>query len=148
VFGNLDVTKSDAVMRTVPLGGTLVAALKEWKARTAFSCADDPVFSNVEGGYTRHGNMIKRKFRPILDELAATSPGKFKRFGWHALRHYAISTWIEAGLTPKTVQTFAGHSTLTVTMDRYGHLFPSEDHREVMGKIATALFSTAHEWRT
>jgi hypothetical protein len=32
------------------------------------------------------------------------------RFNWHALRHFAISCWIEADLKPKTVQTFAGHS--------------------------------------
>ena len=44
-----------------------------------------------------------------------------KRFNWHALRHYAVSRWIDAGLQPKTIQTFAGHATLAVTMDRYGH---------------------------
>lgn len=49
------------------------------------------------------------------------------------------ATWIEAGLAPKAVQTFAGHSSLQVTMDRYGHLFPSEDHRVAMDAIAGEL---------
>ena len=57
-----------------------------------------------------------------------------------ALRHFAISTWIEAGLAPKTVQTFAGHSSLQVTMDRYGHLFKSDDHKAAMEAIAKTLF--------
>jgi integrase len=47
-----------------------------------------------------------------------------KRFTWHSLRHFAVSCWIEAGLAPKTVQTFVGHATLQMTMDTYGHLFP------------------------
>jgi integrase len=51
-------------------------------------------------------------------------------FNWHVLRHFAVSCWIEAGLSPKTVQTFAGHGSLQVTMDRYGHLCKSDDHKK------------------
>ena len=51
----------------------------------------------------------------------------------------AVSAWIEAGLAPKTIQTFAGHSSLQVTMDRYGHLFPSDDHKAAMDAIAREL---------
>ncbi|MDH3665192.1 MAG: hypothetical protein OEU92_35120 [Alphaproteobacteria bacterium] len=36
--------------------------------------------------------------------------------------------------------TAEGHSSLQVTMDRYGHLFPSEDHQEAMERIARGLF--------
>ncbi len=46
----------------------------------------------------------------------------------------------ERSLSPKTVQTFAGHKSLQVTMDRYGHLFPFEDHKVVMDHIADELF--------
>ena len=63
-----------------------------------------------------------------------------ERFNWHSLRHFAISTWIEVGLSPQIIQTFAGHSSLQVTMDRYGHLFKSEDHRKAMNEIADELF--------
>ena len=66
---------------------------------------------------------------------------KVERFNWHALRHYGISTWIEADLKPKTVQTFAGHSSLQVTMDRYGYLFKSDDHTKAMEDIAKKLLS-------
>jgi integrase len=38
------------------------------------------------------------------------------------------------------VQSFAGHSSLQVTMDRYGHLFPSEDHQQAMERIAKGMF--------
>jgi integrase len=43
-------------------------------------------------------------------------------------------------MSPKPVQTFAGHASVQVTMDRYGHLFPSEDHKRAMDHIAATLF--------
>jgi len=39
------------------------------------------------------------------------------------------------------VQTFAGHASLQITMDRYGHLFPSDNHRSAMDEIAKGLFA-------
>ena len=42
-------------------------------------------------------------------------------------------------LRPIAVQTLTGHSSLTVTMDRYGHLFPSDDHKVAMDAIAGEL---------
>jgi integrase len=116
-------------MRTIPLSKQLVLMLKEWKLRTKRKKADDLVFPNKRGWYTNHDNMVKRKFHPLFDlvekkyeqdHLDSSPP---ERFNWHALRHFAVSCWIEADLKPKTVQTFAGHSSLQVTMDRYGHLF-------------------------
>jgi integrase len=47
-------------------------------------------------------------------------------FTWRTLRHFAVSCWIDAGLPPKAVQTFAGHKSLQVSMDRYEHLFKSD----------------------
>ena len=47
----------------------------------------------------------------------------------HDLRHSAISLWIASGANPKVVQVKAGHSSISVTYDRYGHLFPDYDDR-------------------
>jgi integrase len=118
----------------VPLSAQLIAALKAWKVRSKFSKSGDLIFPNQQGGHIGHDNLIKRRFLPLFDAVGV------KRFNWHGLRHYAVSTWIEAGLTPKTVQTFSGHASLQVTMDRYGHLFPSDDHRKAMDEIARGLF--------
>jgi integrase len=89
--------------------------------------------------------MVERQFLPLFERLAkrhAEYPTQHSPapayFTWHALRHFAISCWIEAGLAPKTVQTFAGHSILAVTMDGYGHLFKSDPHSH--GQIAAAIF--------
>ncbi|KGB81937.1 integrase [Rhodovulum sp. NI22] len=137
-YGDEDVTKTAAGMRTVPLAGALVTMLKEWRLRSRFKKADDLVFPNRRGGYTGQDNMVKRQFLPLFDKLEEKGEG-IEHFNWHALRHYAVSTWIEAGLAPKTIQTFAGHSSLQVTMDRYGHMFKSDDHKTAMDLIAKGL---------
>jgi integrase len=146
-YGEEDVTKTAAGMRIIPVAQPLVLMLKEWKLRTKRKKAGDLVFPNKRGWYTGHDNMIKRKFLPLFDLLAekhrldpAQHPEAPARFNWHALRHFAVSCWIEAGLSPKTVQTFAGHCSLQVTMDRYGHLFKSDDHKKVMDAIAEDMF--------
>lgn len=143
-----DVTKTAAGMRTIPISVALVVILKAWKLRTRWSKPGDLVFPNQRGGYVIHDDMIKRKFIPLFGKLAARHEKEPHihakapaRFNWHALRHFAISTWIEAGLSPKAVQTFAGHSSLQVTMDRYGHLFKSEDHHRAMDEIAKSLLA-------
>ena len=120
VYGDEGAPKSTAGVRAVPLSGQLIAMLKAWKLKSQFSRSDDLIFPNREGHHLGHDNFIKRQFLPLFDLLPTV-----KRFNWHALRHFAVSCWIEAGLAPKTVQAFAGHASLQVTMDRYGHLFPS-----------------------
>lgn len=147
-YGEEDVTKTAAGMRTVPLSGPLILALKAWKLRSGRSKADDLLFPSCRGWYLGHDNMVKRKFDPLFKSLAkqhADAPEKHPpapaRFNWHALRHFAVSCWIDAGLSPKTVQTFAGHSSLQVTMDRYGHMFKSDDHRRAMDDIAKQVFT-------
>lgn len=141
-YGQEGPPKSSAGLRTVPLSAELVARLREARLASPFKKADDLIFPNSKGKHTSHDNVNRRRFWPIFDALEATSDAPApKRFHWHALRHFAVSCWIEAGMQPKTVQTFAGHSDLQTTMDRYGHLFPSDDHRKAMDTIAKGLFA-------
>jgi integrase len=35
--------------------------------------------------------------------------------------------------------TFAGHSSIQMTMERYGHLFPSPDHQKAMAMVEAKL---------
>jgi integrase len=43
----------------------------------------------------------------------------------HDLRHTAASSAIRAGGHPKEISEMLGHANISITMDRYGHLFPS-----------------------
>ncbi|MGV8939815.1 MAG: tyrosine-type recombinase/integrase [Allorhizobium sp.] len=132
-FGGIDTTKSAAGRRTVPIGKSMIAALTAWRSDSKFRSDGDFVFADSNGGFTRHTNLTKRLWNPLVEA------SKIKPIGWHALRHFAVSTWIEAGLQPKAVQTLAGHATYAITMDRYGHLFPTDDHREAFDKLSAAL---------
>jgi integrase len=138
--------KTNAGNRTIPISASLAAALEEWRSRSEYNRDTDPVFPNTNGTLRRHSSMLTNEFFPIfkrLDKKHEADPisvAKVKKFRWHALRHFAVSCWIEAGLQPKTVQTFAGHSSLAVTMDRYGHLFKSDDHARIMDRVGTQLF--------
>jgi integrase len=147
-YGEEGAPKSAAGVRAVPLSNQLIAMLKAWKLKSKYKNPDDLVFPNGAGNHIGHDNLIKRHFLPLFNALEAAQkndpasiPVPPRRFNWHALRHFAVSCWIEAGLAPKTVQTFAGHASLQVTMDRYGHLFPSEDHQKAMNQIAKGLFA-------
>jgi integrase len=147
VFGNEDDqgTKTAAGMRTIPMSELLVVALRDWRARSRFSGDDDFIFACKTGRWLAYQSMLTRRFFPLFDRVGekhASDPDKYpkpERCTWHALRHFAISTWIEVGLSPKAIQTFAGHSTLQMTMDRYGHLFPSDNHLIAMNKISNQL---------
>jgi integrase len=49
------------------------------------------------------------------------------QFGPHMLRHVFASLQIANGITPKHLQKLIGHSTLKMTLDTYGHLWPDVD---------------------
>ncbi len=50
---------------------------------------------------------------------------------------------IAAGVNPKALQTFMGHSSITVTLDRYGHLFPGSEGEAAV--LLDAYLSESHE---
>lgn len=134
-YGDEDVTKSEAGMRSIPLSNLLLTELKALKLRSPFSDGDDLIFPNQDGGYIDHSNFLKRDWANLLKTTETP------HFQWHHLRHFAVSCWIEAGLQPKTVQTFVGHATIAMTMDLYGHLFKSDDHQKAMDMIAKGLLT-------
>lgn len=140
-YGVEDTTKSAAGQRTVPIGKPLVDALKAFKGGALPDDIVFPIEIRRKGDdaprrvFTNHGNLLKREFKPLLKKAGQPD------VGWHSLRHFAVSTWIEDGRPPKTVQTWAGHATLAITMDRYGHLFPSDDHKKSMDRIAEGMMA-------
>jgi integrase len=46
---------------------------------------------------------------------------------FHDLRPTSVALAIAAGAHPKAIQSRMGHSSINVTLDRYGHLFPELD---------------------
>jgi integrase len=45
----------------------------------------------------------------------------------HEARHTYASLLIAAGVSSKAVSTYMGHASITITLDRYGHLMPGNE---------------------
>jgi integrase len=47
--------------------------------------------------------------------------------GLHECRHSYAADMIAAGINTKALSTYMGHSSITITLDRYGHLLPGNE---------------------
>jgi integrase len=68
--------------------------------------------------------------RDILEEI--------ELFSSHCFRHSFATRCIEAGIQPKTLQTYLGHATLQMTMDLYVSVFDQQKSEE-MKKLENML---------
>ena len=93
------------------------------------------IFSNNDGRPIRR-NGLSRVWRQASRTVGL--PPALR--GWHSLRHYGITRLIGAGVNPDYVRQFAGHTTLTETLNTYAGWWPSDtdDARDV---LAAALES-------
>ena len=146
-WGTFGPPKSKAGKRDIPLPSLVVKMLREW--RLACPQGDDNkldlVFPSATGGVLAHAVILKDIFYP-LQVAAGVTKGvdgeKVAKYGLHALRHAAVSLWIEKKLTPKRIQILAGHSSIRVTFDIYGHLFEAgEGDQDAMSEIEARLLS-------
>ena len=86
---------------------------------------DDPdafVFTSPDGDVLNHKNFYRRTFKPAVARRRLPARTRF-----HDLRHTCAALCIALGAHPKAIQERLGHSSITVTLDRYGHLFPKLD---------------------
>ncbi len=158
-WGVIGSPKSQAGHREIPMAPMVVKALREWRLICPKLPAqgDGPgklwlVFPNGEGRVESHSNIINRGYGPILVAAGCTVPHKTlkdeegnpipsAKYGLHALRHFFASWAIEQGFSAKKLQALMGHSSIQMTFDTYGHLFPSveDDHAKfAAGELALA----------
>ena len=94
------------------------------------------VFAAPDGGPLRHTNFYRRHFRPAV--VAAGLP---ERTRFHDLRHTCAALLIAEGGPALAVKQRLGHSSISVTFDRYGHLFPELE--EALTARMEAAYRTA-----
>ena len=143
-FNQIGAPKSDSSTRTVPLDpGALIPALREWKV----ACPkgdEDLVFPSSSGAVEHHKNMLKG-LASVMKAAHVVDRAGEPKYALHAFRHFFASWCINAKagggreLPPKEVQTLLGHSSIVMTLDRYGHLFPRNDDRSELAASAKAL---------
>ncbi len=138
-WNEIGTPKSEAGTRDVPIPPMVVNTLKEWK----LACPEGPldlVFPNGRGNIENLGNIHRRGFGALQIACGIVKDDGKPKYGIHALRHAAASLFIEQGLTAKRVQVIMGHSSIQMTFDTYGHLFPSpDDDQAAMEQIEARL---------
>lgn len=132
-YGKIGRPKSAAGERVIPLPPFLVNTLREWK----LACPKgelDLAFPNIHGGLDHRPSVVMRSYRPAQVRAGIiNAQGRAKYGGTHALRHFyaswCISRKADGGLELplKVVQARLGHASISMTADRYGHLFPNTD---------------------
>jgi integrase len=143
--------KSEAGERTVPLTPIVANTLREWKLACPNSEAG-LVFPSTGGLVEHHKNIVERGLVPtmIAAGVAINDGEKIMRAkytGLHALRHFyaswCINRRVDGGLElpAKVVQERLGHSSIIMTMDVYGHLFPRGDDSEELAEAERSLLA-------
>jgi integrase len=132
-YSSIGSPKSASGRRTIPLGEVTAQALKEW--RLAQPPGRTLVFGNSRDNPEHLANIHARVLVPLQKRAG------IRRYSLHSLRHYAISRWLAAGLDLKLCQTLAGHGSLSLTLDRYGHWISRHDDHARVAAVETAGFT-------
>lgn len=169
-FNDIGRPKSATSERAVPMTPMVINALREWKLACPKRATDkvdaagnrvgvlDLVFPNGKGNGESHANIINRALHPAQTAAGVTvdtckmddegNPVMAAKYtGLHALRHFYASWCINRredgglGLPPKVVQERLGHSSIVMTMDVYGHLFPKSDDADELAAAEIALLA-------
>ncbi|MGB9055625.1 MAG: tyrosine-type recombinase/integrase, partial [Pseudolabrys sp.] len=146
-FNKIGKPKSEAGERTIPLGPLVVNTLKEWR----LACPKGDlglVFPNNKGKLWDHVHIVTHfLWRTMVAAGVVNAKGEAKYKGLHALRHFYASWLInrkaDGGLElpMKEVQERLGHSSIVVTSDVYGHLFPRTDRGGEMAEAEKLLLA-------
>lgn len=104
-------------IRTVVIPRFIVEALSRHVAEFGEQDSEARLFTTELGNPIRQSRFRRTIFAPAA-ERAGLNPLRV-----HDLRHTAVAMAIAAGYHPKAVQELAGHASITMTLDRYGHLF-------------------------
>lgn len=113
--------KSRAGRRAVPIVAALRSHLAARKLRRGKGSA--LFFGEGSRPFNRDQLVVRAVKAWTKAELAPT--------GLHEGRHTFASILIAAGVNAKALSTYLGHSSIQITLDRYGHLMPGNEDEAV-----------------
>jgi integrase len=145
----LGATKTPAGRRLIPMAGPVLKVLREWWLAYPFDKETGLVFGSLAFAASNRGQPLGNgqplteigKAQKAAGVIKATGKPKYT---FHSLRHFFASVGIAAGFDPKRLQVILGHSSIKMTFDVYGHLFPTpEEDRDRMARIEEAMSNAA-----
>lgn len=146
---HLNPPKTKTSKRTVPISRQCELALKKQyiqrnnimakKSAKPLEGFENLLFT-TKYGTPICDQIIIEAIKRIVDEinLCRDELEQFEMFSPHCFRHTFATRCFEAGIQPKTVQSYLGHATLQMTMDLYTSVL--ENHKqEEMQKLESVL---------
>jgi integrase len=112
--------KSSAGRRRVPITPALRQELLSHRLRQGRG-GHGLVFANTNGTRPFNPGTVALHSKPAWKNAGLTP------IGLHECRHSYAAYMIAAGINSKALSTYMGHSSITVTLDRYGHLLPGNE---------------------
>lgn len=127
--------KTGASVRSITISSFTAGVLAQHLERFSATGLDGLVFPNRADNPLISSSFWNSVFSPALSRAGVSC-----RF--HDLRHTSVALAIAEGAHPKAIQTRMGHSSVNVTLDRYGHLFPELD--EALAQSFGLRLAAAH----
>ncbi|RKS07057.1 site-specific recombinase XerD [Nocardiopsis sp. Huas11] len=118
----LGAPKTKTSRRRVPLTPDTIRLLRP---RLEGKGPEDFVFTTSTGVWWRHSSFYSRRWAPGVKRAQERGLGKKPRI--HDLRHTHVARLIDKDVHVFKIQRRLGHSSITTTMDRYGHLMADLD---------------------
>jgi integrase len=162
--------KTAAGAREIPMTPMVFNTLQEWRARDPVRLVrgkggcikpfagggrwipvhlrpqTNLVFPSEANGGDITLSTISKPFAEIQKAVGLFRPNGQHKYTLHSLRHFFASWIIEQGFSPKRCQALLGHTSVQMTFDRYGHLFPSlEDDHKKFAAAEAAMFATSRD---
>jgi len=130
--------KTERRHRTIALPDITLRALKEHRKTTAI--LQGYVFQSTSGSFIDF-SRVRKLFKRALKKA------KLPDVRLYDTRHTAITHALAGGADLKFVSERAGHSTITLTADTYGHVMKETEAQvaDIMGKILEGGISEAKE---
>lgn len=144
-YNKMGPPKSESSVRTLPIPPEALTALKAWNLKCPKN-AGNLSFPTSTGHVEHHSNML-RSLAPVIVAAGLIDGKGEPKYALHAFRHFFASWCINPRsrggrqLSPKEVQTLMGHSSIVMTLDIYGHLFPRTDDSAELAASSRALFA-------
>jgi integrase len=107
--------------RTVPIASVLREHLRTHRLRSGR--AEGLVFGRSATTPFNHSSVVRR----AATAWKNAQPTPLEPIGLHECRHTFASLMIAAGVNAKALSTYLGHSSIQITLDRYGHLMPGNE---------------------
>jgi integrase len=135
--------KTRGSIRTISIGAATISILKEHQRQQYIEACQkgtawkelDLVFPTSVGTPTNHGNLLRRSFKPLLDDAG------LPEIRFHDLRHTAASLMLNHGVHVLIVSKRLGHAKPSITLDVYGHIMSGmqEEAANIMDDIITPI---------